>query len=174
VTPFPESETPTRPKKIMKSDEQKRKEDKDNTLNSDIPDNPSLSPFFWLKEQEENVGGTAETLSEPLSLDTALCHNVPTFSDIKDSDDEMPNDMTPNVSYFGHVLFLFFFLGFPVQLLCSSFGYMLQSKVEVSELFDSEIFEWSQRPCSPELRSTPLKKQVFFVNGRSDTEALHF
>lgn len=109
MTPFPESETPTRPKKIMKSDEQKRKEDKDNTLNSDIPDNPSLSPFFWLKEQEEKECGTAETLSEPLSLDTALCHNVPTFSDIKDSDDEMPNDMTPNVSYFGHVLFLFFF-----------------------------------------------------------------
>lgn len=129
VTPFPESETPTRPKKIMKSDEQKRKEDKDNTLNSDIPDNPSLSPFFWLKEQEEKECGTAETLSEPLSLDIALCHNVPTFSDIKDSDDEMPNEMTPN------------------------------SKVEVSELFDSEIFEWSQRPCSPELRSTPLKKQ---------------
>jgi len=53
VTPFPESETPIRPKKVMKSDEQKSKqngdvneEDKDKTLNSDIPESPSLSPFF--------------------------------------------------------------------------------------------------------------------------------
>ncbi|WVZ99192.1 hypothetical protein U9M48_044525 [Paspalum notatum var. saurae] len=133
VTPFPESETPIRPKKIMKSHEEESKpngdvqEDKDKTLNSDGPESPSLSPFFWLREEQE--GGTAETLSEPLSLDTPLRHNAPTFSDIKDSDDEIPNNMTPN------------------------------SKAEVSEIFDSEIFEWSQRPCSPELRSTPPKKQ---------------
>ncbi|OEL22371.1 Protein BREAST CANCER SUSCEPTIBILITY 1-like protein [Dichanthelium oligosanthes] len=135
VTPFPESETPTRPKKIMKPEEQKTKlngdaeGDKNKTLNSDRPESPSLSPFFWLREQEEEEGGTAETLSEPLSLDTPLRHNAPTFSDIKDSDDEIPNNMTPN------------------------------SKAKVSDIFDSEIFEWSQRPCSPELRSTPLKKQ---------------
>jgi hypothetical protein len=39
----------------------------------------------------------------------------------------------------------------------------LQSKVEVPQVFDSEIFEWTQRPCSPELRSTPSKKQVYFA-----------
>ncbi|CAL4909028.1 unnamed protein product [Urochloa decumbens] len=134
VTPFPESETPTRPKKVMKPDEQKTKlngdaeEDKTRTLNSDRPESPSLSPFFWLREEEEE-GGTAGSLSEPLSLDTPLRHNAPTFSDIKDSDDEIPNNMTPN------------------------------SKAGVSEIFDSEMFEWSQRPCSPELRSTPLRKQ---------------
>ncbi|KAJ1263599.1 hypothetical protein BS78_09G198000 [Paspalum vaginatum] len=133
VTPFPESETPIRPKKIMKSHEEKSnlngdvQEDKDKTLNSDGPESPSLSPFFWLREEQE--GGTAETLSEPLSLDTPLRHNAPTFSDMKDSDDEIPNNMTPN------------------------------SKAEVSEIFDSEIFEWSQRPCSPELHSTPPRKQ---------------
>ena len=50
----------------MKSDEQKSnlngdvKEDKDKSLNSDIPERPSLLPFFWLREQEENEGGTAE------------------------------------------------------------------------------------------------------------------
>lgn len=104
VTPFPESETPVRPKKVMKSDEQKSKlngdvkEDKDKSTNSDIPENPSLSPFFWLREQEEKEGGTAETLSESLSLDTPMRYNAPTFSDLKDSDDERPNDTTPNVS----------------------------------------------------------------------------
>lgn len=131
MTPFPESETPIRPKKVMKSDEQKSKhngdvkEDKDKNLNSGIPESPRLSPFFWLREQEETEGGTAETLSEPLSLDTPLRHNAPTFSDIKDSDDERPNDMTPNVSYFEHVfLFIFPFFGFLVQLLCLLFVYM--------------------------------------------------
>ncbi|XP_039800301.1 protein BREAST CANCER SUSCEPTIBILITY 1 homolog [Panicum virgatum] len=135
VTPFPESETPTRPKKIMKPEEQKTKlngdaeEDKNKTLNSDRPESPSLSPFFWLRGEEEEEGGTAGTSSEPLSLETPLRHNAPTFSDLIDSDEETPNNATPN------------------------------SKAEVSEIFDSEMFEWSQRPCSPELRSTPLKKQ---------------
>ncbi|KAF8719303.1 hypothetical protein HU200_024002 [Digitaria exilis] len=135
VTPFPESETPMRPKKIMKPEEQKSKvnddaeETQNKTMNSDRPESPSLSPFFWLREEEEEEGGTAGSLSEPLSLDTPLRHNAPTFSDIIDSDDEIPNNITPN------------------------------SKAEVSELFDSEMFEWSQRPCSPELRSTPQKKQ---------------
>lgn len=147
----------------MKPDEQKNKHnrdvDKDKTLNSDIPESPSLSPFFWLREEEENEGGTAETLSEPLSLDTPLRHNAPTFSDIKDSDDERPNNMTPNVSYFeSHLLFFFRFL---VELLLTIWLLGFQSNAKVSEIFDSEIFEWSQRPCSPELRSTPLKKQVF-------------
>lgn len=134
VTPFPESETPIRPQKIMKSHDKKGKlnsdveEDKHKTFNSDRPESPSLSPFFWLREDQEE-GGTAETVSEPLSLDTPLRHNAPTFSDIKDSDDERPTNMTPN------------------------------SKNAVSEIFDSEIFEWSQRPCSPELRSTPQKDQ---------------
>ncbi|XP_062181174.1 protein BREAST CANCER SUSCEPTIBILITY 1 homolog isoform X2 [Phragmites australis] len=139
VTPFPESETPMKPKKIMKPEEPKNKlngdvgEDKDKTLTSDKPGSPSLSPFFWLREGGEE-GGTAETLSEPLSLDTPLRHNAPAFSDIKDSDNEIPNNTTPN------------------------------SKAKVTEVFDSEIFEWSQRPCSPELCSTPLKKQGKFKN----------
>ncbi|KAL6609684.1 hypothetical protein ACP70R_039653 [Stipagrostis hirtigluma subsp. patula] len=154
VTPFPESETPVRPKKILKPEEPKYKpngeveEDKDKALASDEPGSPSLSPFFWLREEKEE-GCTAETLSEPLSLDTPLRHNAPTFSDIKDSDDEVPHGMTPN------------------------------SKAEVTEFFDSEIFEWSQRPCSPELHSTPLKKQVKFTNildqitEKDDAEDMH-
>ncbi|XP_006654630.1 protein BREAST CANCER SUSCEPTIBILITY 1 homolog [Oryza brachyantha] len=135
VTPFPESETPIRTKKIMNPEELKNnqndhvEENKSKAVTSDQPESPSLSPFFWLREHEEEVGCTAETLSETLSLDTPLRHDAPSFSDIKDSDDEIPFHTTPN------------------------------SKPTAKEFFDSEIFEWTQRPCSPELCSTPLKKQ---------------
>lgn len=133
VTPFPESETPMRPQKIMKPEEPKNKLNDDaehgkDAMASDKPGCFSLSPFFWLREGEDE-GGTAETLSDPLSLDTPLRHNAPCYSDIQDSDDKTPPIRTPN------------------------------SKAAVPEVFDSEIFEWTQRPCSPELYSTPLKKQ---------------
>lgn len=35
----------------------------------------------------------------------------------------------------------------------------MQDKAFVN-LFDSEMFEWTQRPCSPELCSSPFKTQV--------------
>ncbi|KAL6841523.1 hypothetical protein ACP4OV_028666 [Aristida adscensionis] len=152
VTPFPESETPIRPKKMPKPEEPKHtlnsSTEEDKVLASDEPGSPALPPFFWLREEDQE-GGTAETLSQPQSLDTPLRHNAPTFSDIKDSDDEIPHDMTPN------------------------------SKAKVTEFLDSEIFEWSQRPCSPELHSTPLKKQVKSKNildeiAEKDDEDLHF
>lgn len=38
----------------------------------------------------------------------------------------------------------------------------MQNKASV-DLFDSEMFEWTQRPCSPELFSSPLKMQVVRV-----------
>ncbi|CAM0954668.1 unnamed protein product [Alopecurus aequalis] len=137
VTPFPESETPVRPRKIMKPEEPKNKlhdddQGKDKALASDKSEGFSLSPFFCLGEREDEEGGTVETLSEPLSLGTPLRHNAPCFSDIKDSEDETPPNATPN------------------------------SKVEVPQVFDSEIFEWTQRPCSPELCSTPSEKQGKF------------
>jgi len=34
-----------------------------------------------------------------------------------------------------------------------------QNQISVN-LFDSEMFEWTQRPCSPELFSSPSKMQV--------------
>ncbi|XP_047045467.1 protein BREAST CANCER SUSCEPTIBILITY 1 homolog [Lolium rigidum] len=134
VTPFPESETPVRPRKIMKPEEPTNNlnqdaQGKDKALASDKSEGISLSPFFWLREREDEVIGTVETLSEPLSLATPLRHNAPCYSDIKDSEDETPLNTTPN------------------------------SKVGVPQIFDSEIFEWTQRPCSPELCSTPSKKQ---------------
>jgi BRCA1-associated RING domain protein 1 len=158
----------------MKPEEQKTKlnvdaeEDTNKTLNSDKPESPSLSPFFWLREEEEE-GATAGSLSEPPSLDTPMCHNAPTFSDIMDSDDELPNNMTPNVSSCEH--FFCFFLVFWLNFVHTIWLNVLQSKTEVSEIFDSEIFEWSQRPCSPELRSTPVKKQVFWL---TEAVALYF
>lgn len=35
----------------------------------------------------------------------------------------------------------------------------MQNKPSV-DLFDSEFFEWTQKPCSPELFSSPIKTQV--------------
>ena len=86
-------------------------EDKNKTLNSDRPESPSLSPFFWLRGEEEEEGGTAGTSSEPLSLETPLRHNAPTFSDLIDSDEETPNNATPNVS-FSEYFFCFFYFYF--------------------------------------------------------------
>lgn len=112
VTPFPESETPMRPRKIMKPEETKDKlhdeaqEGKDKALASDKPGGSSLAPFFWLREGEDEEGCTAETLSEPPSLATPLCHNAPCFSDIKGSDDGTPPHTTPNVCFL-NILFLF-------------------------------------------------------------------
>ncbi|KAM7258640.1 hypothetical protein ACFE04_014381 [Oxalis oulophora] len=53
--------------------------------------------------------------------------NVPCFSDIKDSDDECPSPTA------------------------------VSEKSARENLFDSEMFEWTQRACSPELFLTPVK-----------------
>ena len=84
-------------------------EDKNKTLISDRPESPSLSPFFWLRGEKEEECGTAGTSSEPLSLETPLRHNAPTFSDLIGSDEETPNNATPNVSSSEH-FFPFFIL----------------------------------------------------------------
>lgn len=60
--------------------------------------------------------------------------NAPTFSDIKDSEDEAPSKSSPKEN--------------------------LQSELNGGKYFDSEMFEWSQRPCSPDLLSTPIKMQI--------------
>lgn len=55
---------------------------------------PMLSPFFWLRDKDE------ENLSQHTDGDqlTDSPPNVPTFSDIKDSDDEYSARLTPPVS----------------------------------------------------------------------------
>ncbi|OWM63832.1 protein BREAST CANCER SUSCEPTIBILITY 1 homolog [Punica granatum] len=88
---------------------------------------PVLMPFFWLRE--EDAEKSTQLSDGDQSTGTPL--NLPTFSDIKDSDDEMPSPLNKEVD------------GVP----------------PATEFFDSEMFEWTQRPCSPELCSSPLRLQ---------------
>ncbi|TKY71943.1 BREAST CANCER SUSCEPTIBILITY 1-like [Spatholobus suberectus] len=92
---------------------------------------PVLSPFFWLREEKDG-----EKLSQHTDEDQfidGLTPNPPSFSDLKDSDDENPSNVAPLDE--------------------------VQNKSSV-DLFDSEMFEWTQRACSPELFSSPSKMQV--------------
>ncbi|XP_058765353.1 protein BREAST CANCER SUSCEPTIBILITY 1 homolog [Vicia villosa] len=88
-------------------------------------------PFFWLREVQEG-----EILSGPTDEDQIIEGSTPvppSFSDLKDADDESPTKQAPSDE--------------------------VQNKPSVN-LFDSEMFEWTQKPCSPELFSTPTKMQV--------------
>ncbi|XP_028187915.1 protein BREAST CANCER SUSCEPTIBILITY 1 homolog isoform X1 [Glycine soja] len=104
-------------------------------------DNPVLSPFFWLREEKDG-----EMLSQQTDEDQIIdgsTPNPPSFSDIKDSDDEVHS----NVDLMDEV----------------------QNKSSVN-LFDSEMFEWTQRPCSPELFSSPSKMQLQVMDTYEDDE----
>ncbi|XP_010687017.2 protein BREAST CANCER SUSCEPTIBILITY 1 homolog isoform X2 [Beta vulgaris subsp. vulgaris] len=92
---------------------------------------PQLSPFFWLREEAER--SSQQTDVEQLTCTPA---KAPSFSDLKDSDDDKPLDISAKEE---------------------------QSKCN-ADLFDSEMFEWTQRACSPELCSSPFKKQVEDTN----------
>ncbi|CAL0334681.1 unnamed protein product [Lupinus luteus] len=89
------------------------------------------SPFFWLREEEDGERISQESNGDQL-IDCAT-PTPPSFSDLKDSDDESP--------------------------LKKALSDEAQNKASVN-LFDSEMFEWTQRPCSPELFSSPVKMQV--------------
>lgn len=97
---------------------------------------PVFKPFFWLRE-----GNDDDEISEDLSAQQiegdqftgSSPANVVTFSDIKDSDDENPIKMTPTGK--GCI------------------------KSRVADAFDSEMFDWTQSACSPELPSTPKERQ---------------
>ncbi|XP_017697418.2 protein BREAST CANCER SUSCEPTIBILITY 1 homolog [Phoenix dactylifera] len=134
VTPYPVSETPVRPEKISKLGDSsiELKDNKEMNKNEELAmedqGDPLFSPFFWLREEEEEDNETAEKLSSQQTADTPPPHNVPCFSDIKDSDHESPVKMTPT------------------------------SKPNAAIAFDSEMFEWTQRACSPELCSTSIKE----------------
>ncbi|KAI5447564.1 protein BREAST CANCER SUSCEPTIBILITY 1 homolog [Lathyrus oleraceus] len=88
-------------------------------------------PFFWLREEQEG-----EMLSGRTDEDQIIEGSTPvppSFSDLKDADDESPTNHAPSDE---------------VQ------------NIPSVNLFDSEMFEWTQKPCSPELFSSPTKKQV--------------
>ncbi|KAE8688021.1 hypothetical protein F3Y22_tig00111005pilonHSYRG00168 [Hibiscus syriacus] len=87
----------------------------------------TLAPFFWLREED------VERPSQLTDGDQCVYTTppeLPSFSDMKDSDDERFSNEEMN--------------GNPNNV----------------NLFDSEMFEWTQRPCSPELLPTPIKMQV--------------
>jgi hypothetical protein len=95
VTPFAASETPVRPKKVLKlgetdnnlTDSKERDADK---LTTNLQKSPSLRPFFWLREEEEIENFVSLSSTSPLK--------APCFSDLKDSQDEVPSNTTPDVS----------------------------------------------------------------------------
>lgn len=100
-----------------------------------------LSPFFWLRE-DDALEKSSQQMELDLPTDMELL-NGPSFSDIKDSDDEYLSEKSPE----GKV--------------CRKFN--------TADFFDSEIFEWTQRACSPELCPSPMKLQEWQI---PDTEEL--
>ncbi|EOA19191.1 hypothetical protein CARUB_v10007870mg [Capsella rubella] len=88
----------------------------------------NLSPFFWLRDEVDGESSSQRTLSDPL-LDTTPV-DVPSFSDLMDSDHESPLKVDE------------------------------QEKSNPGDMFDSEMFEWTQRPCSPEILPSPVKAKV--------------
>ncbi|ONK65178.1 uncharacterized protein A4U43_C07F34490 [Asparagus officinalis] len=138
VTPYPVAETPQSPIKVSKLASKGNELETTKLPNEckmialDEQGDTSLSPFFWLREDDEDENGKAS--GEPSGQPTAYASQsnvAPCFSDIKDSEDDTS----------------------PIKLAPTS-------QFNAEEAFDSEMFEWTQRACSPELCSTPLKKQT--------------
>ena len=92
---YPLSETPKQPAKL---DGGLRETGKGGPRKPAVNDNGELvfSPFFWLRE-DEDVENSSQQMDGDLALSSSL-PNVPSFSDIKGSDDEMPSELTPKVS----------------------------------------------------------------------------
>jgi len=99
------SETPMKSLKIGVSlseiNKEKEGTEKVPVMESERPlqrekDNPVLSPFFWLREEKDG-----ERLSQQTDDDEIIdgsTPNPPSFSDLKDSDDEIPSNVAPMVS----------------------------------------------------------------------------
>ncbi|KAL6567273.1 hypothetical protein OROGR_000941 [Orobanche gracilis] len=92
---------------------------------------PTLSPFFWLRD-EDDLEKLSHQTDENQVIYTSL--DVPCFSDLKDSDDKVHCGISPE------------------RGTCD-----LSNK---ADFIDSEMFDWTQRPCSPELCSSPLAMQI--------------
>ncbi|KAF2323981.1 hypothetical protein GH714_005853 [Hevea brasiliensis] len=87
---------------------------------------PVFSPFFWLRDDEGLEKLSQHTIGSQF-LDITP-PNIPTFSDIKDSDDDSPSKLSQ------------------AEEVCG--------KPNDADLFNSEMFEWTQKACSPELFSS--------------------
>ncbi|KAK7303081.1 hypothetical protein RJT34_13980 [Clitoria ternatea] len=132
------SETPLRNLKLGESLSENKREGKEkvSVMGNERPLQSEnleqvLSPFFWLREDKDGEKPSQHT-DEDQTIGS-LNPNPVSFSDLKDSDDENPsNEALLDVE---------------------------QNKTSIG-LFDSEMFEWTQRPCSPELFPSPLTMQV--------------
>ncbi|XP_022762205.1 LOW QUALITY PROTEIN: protein BREAST CANCER SUSCEPTIBILITY 1 homolog [Durio zibethinus] len=134
VPQYPLSETPMMSAKLGSGLVERTEDESKRT--SDIPKEnysprekgePIFTPFFWLREED------AEKPSQLTDGDQFVYitpPEVPSFSDMKDSDDE----------------------GFSKE--------EVHGNTDNVNLFDSEMFEWTQRACSPELLSSPVKMQL--------------
>ncbi|GAU35897.1 hypothetical protein TSUD_383890 [Trifolium subterraneum] len=88
-------------------------------------------PFFWLREEKDGEMSSQQS-GEDLIIEGST-PVPPSFSDLQDANDESPSKQAPSDE--------------------------VQNKPSF-DLFDSEMFEWTQKPCSPELFSSPTKMQV--------------
>ncbi|KAI3455958.1 hypothetical protein Pfo_012621 [Paulownia fortunei] len=90
-----------------------------------------FSPFFWLREEEDLEKSSQQTDDNQIMYTPP---DAPCFSDIKDSDDEVPCKISPERG---------------TRILSNR-----------ADFIDSEMFDWTQRPCSPELCSSALAMQI--------------
>ncbi|KAI8524602.1 hypothetical protein RHMOL_Rhmol13G0161800 [Rhododendron molle] len=135
VPQYPPSEAPVQPATFGLGEIAKAKLDKSLVIKEKSAVNgkgdTAFTPFFWLRD-EEDVEKVTQQTDEGGNMDTPP--NAPCFSDIKDSDDEIPSEVSP------------------------------KGRTDIThnyaDYFDSEMFECTQRPCSPELCSSPMKRQV--------------
>ncbi|KAJ0980471.1 hypothetical protein J5N97_008726 [Dioscorea zingiberensis] len=151
VTPYPVTGTPIQPEKIIRSANPSTQSEANQNSNEHKDQathkqgDPVFSPFFWLRERNNDEDDNdSEKHSTQQTAEPSPFIAVPCFSDIKDSYDEDQMKNTPT------------------------------SKPDTAGVFDSEMFEWTQRACSPELCSTPLKDQICMdsLDGNQDMEQL--
>ncbi|OVA13240.1 BRCT domain [Macleaya cordata] len=137
------SETPMRSNKCVGEESGKNSELGPNDSSIKTMENPSfndkgepvLSPFFWLREDDSD-GDVGKSSGQEMEIYDVMDtpRKAPCFSDIKDSDDDSPTKTTSTVK--------------------------VHTESKVGDIFDSEMFEWTQRACSPELFSTPEKNKA--------------
>ncbi|CAN8325448.1 unnamed protein product [Cochlearia groenlandica] len=106
-------------------------------LNEDpcIDGEGNLAPFFWLRDEDD--GESYSQLGEGDQLSDTTPGDIPSFSDLKDSDHESPSKVDEI------------------------------EKPNPGDNFDSEMFEWTQRSCSPEILPSPVKAKVL-VSSETD------
>ncbi|KAL4200638.1 hypothetical protein AMTRI_Chr02g212140 [Amborella trichopoda] len=100
--------------------------------------NPIFSPFFWLRDEDDEEKPVSQQTENALVLETPP-HGKPSFSDLKDSDDDISDKKEEQ-----------------------------DAISKAADMFDSEMFEWTQRACSPELCPTPSELQQPQNNGIQD------